>query len=114
MSLREMLKKYPARLEEREEQQKKDKEYFHCLSEKLQDLGCESEELQTKLDSICPKGSFLDIEELNSPKAESIEDILRESPPRLRHTPILKAQAPLLSKPEASLLHPRINGSPTI
>ncbi|KAK3821880.1 MAG: hypothetical protein J3Q66DRAFT_334558 [Benniella sp.] len=87
MSLREMLlkyEKYQTGLEAREEQQKKDKEYFHSLSEKLQELGRENESLRTKLGSMTPKGSILDIEEIDFPKMEGIEDIMQESPPKVR------------------------------
>ncbi|KAF9362349.1 Kinesin-like protein kif15 [Mortierella sp. NVP85] len=87
MSLREMLQKYEkyqSGLEAREEQQKKDKEYFHSLSEKLQELGRENEALRTKIGSMTPKGSILDIEEIDFPKMEGIEDIMQESPPKVR------------------------------
>ncbi|KAF9348162.1 hypothetical protein BGX34_002636 [Mortierella sp. NVP85] len=87
LSLREMLKKYEkyqAGLEEQEEQKKKDKEYFHCLSKMLQELGRENEALRTRLGSVTPKGSILDSEEIDFPKTEEIEDIMQESPPKVR------------------------------
>ncbi|KAF8961465.1 Kinesin-like protein kif15, partial [Entomortierella lignicola] len=86
MSLREMLQKYEkyqAGLEEFEEKQKKDKEYLHGLSGKLIELEQENESLRAKLGSATPKTN-MDHEEIEFPKIEGIEDIMQESPPKLR------------------------------
>ncbi|KAF9358090.1 Kinesin-like protein kif15 [Mortierella sp. AD094] len=86
LSLREMLQKYEkyqAGLEEFEEKQKKDKEYLYNLSGKLVELELENENLRAKLGSTTPK-SHMDSEEIEFPKIEGIEDIMQESPPKLR------------------------------
>ncbi|KAF9402255.1 Kinesin-like protein kif15 [Mortierella sp. AD011] len=86
LSLRDMLQKYEkyqAGLEEFEEKQKKDKEYLYNLSGKLVELEQENETLRAKLGTATPK-SHMDNEEIEFPKIEGIEDIMQESPPKLR------------------------------
>ncbi|KAG0210540.1 Kinesin-like protein kif15, partial [Mortierella sp. NVP41] len=84
LSLREMLlkyEKYQAGLEDLEEKQKKDKEYLYNLSGKILELEHENETLRTKLGSATPK---TDTEEIDFPRIEGIEDLMQESPPKIR------------------------------
>ncbi|KAF9115712.1 Kinesin-like protein kif15 [Mortierella sp. AM989] len=82
----EMLQKYEkyqAGLEEFEEKQKKDKEYLYTLAGKLTELEQENETLRAKLGSVTPK-RHMDNEEIEFLKIEGIEDIMQESPPKVR------------------------------
>ncbi|KAF9434297.1 Kinesin-like protein kif15, partial [Entomortierella beljakovae] len=86
LSLREMLQKYEkyqAGLEELEEKQKKDKEFLYNLSGKLVEMEQENETLRTKLGSATPK-SNIDCEDVEFPRIEGVDDIMQESPPKLR------------------------------
>ncbi|KAI1318998.1 Kinesin-like protein kif15 [Mortierella claussenii] len=86
LSLREMLQKYEryqTGLEEMEERQKKDKEYLYNLAGKLVEVEQENEGLRIKLGSATPK-RMADVEEVDFPRIEGIEDILQESPPKIR------------------------------
>ncbi|KAG0328181.1 Kinesin-like protein kif15 [Dissophora globulifera] len=86
LSLREMLQnyeKYQAGLEEQEERQKKDKEYLYDLSGKLLEMEQENEALRTRRGSATPR-SNMDVDEFEFPRVEGIEDIMQESPPKVR------------------------------
>ncbi|KAF9929932.1 Kinesin-like protein kif15 [Linnemannia zychae] len=83
MSLREMLTKYEryqSGLEELEEKQKKDKEYFFHLSGKILELEHENEILRTK-GSATPKTENEDVDII---RIEDINDLMQESPPKIR------------------------------
>ncbi|KAI8358790.1 hypothetical protein B0O80DRAFT_441452 [Mortierella sp. GBAus27b] len=95
MSLREMLQKYEkyqAGLEEQEEQQKKNQEYFHHLVDKIQEVGRENDTLRATLaNTRTPVHSNrnslhrgMDFEEIDFPRTEGIEDLMQESPPKIR------------------------------
>ncbi|KAF9285543.1 Kinesin-like protein kif15 [Mortierella alpina] len=86
LSLREMLQKYErfqASLEEFEEKEKKDKEYVYNLAEKIVQLGEENEALRLKHGASTPK-NHQDMEDVDFPKIEGIEDLMQESPPKVR------------------------------
>ncbi|KAF9899006.1 hypothetical protein BX616_003366, partial [Lobosporangium transversale] len=86
LSLREMLQKYEkyqAGLEELEEQQKRDKEFLHDLAGKLVELEKENETLRSKLGSATPRNN-MDLEDIDFSKIEGIDDIMQESPPKVR------------------------------
>ncbi|KAG0342432.1 Kinesin-like protein kif15 [Podila horticola] len=91
MSLREMLQKYEkyqAGLEEQEEVQKKDKEYFHNLSSKIieQEEGLEALRLEIQTLRACHgTATPFDItEDIDFPKIEGIDDLMQESPPKVQ------------------------------
>ncbi|KAF9935787.1 Kinesin-like protein kif15, partial [Mortierella alpina] len=86
LSLREMLQKYErfqASLEDFEDKEKKDKEYVYNLAEKIVQLGEENEALRLKHGATTPK-SHQDMEDVDFPKVEGIEDLMQESPPKVR------------------------------
>ncbi|KAF9962352.1 Kinesin-like protein kif15 [Mortierella alpina] len=86
LSLRDMLQKYEryqASLEDFEEKEKKDKEYVYNLAEKIVQLGEENEALRLKVGATTPK-SHQDMEDVDFPKVEGIEDLMQESPPKVR------------------------------
>ncbi|KAG0214801.1 Kinesin-like protein kif15 [Mortierella sp. GBA30] len=87
LSLREMLQKYEkyqASLEDFEEKEKKDKEYIYNLSEKIIQLEEENESLRLKHGGTTPRTSNQDMEDVDFPRIEGIEDIMQESPPKVR------------------------------
>ncbi|KAI7832421.1 hypothetical protein BC939DRAFT_103411 [Gamsiella multidivaricata] len=86
LSLRELVQKYEiyqAGLEELEEIKKKDKEYLHNLAVKMLELEQENESLRLNLGSATPR-SAMDTEEIDFPRIEGVEDIMQESPPKVR------------------------------
>ncbi|CAO3565613.1 unnamed protein product [Mortierella alpina] len=86
LSLRDMLQKYEryqASLEDFEEKEKKDKEYVYNLAEKIVQLAEENEALRLKVGATTPK-SHQDMEDVDFPKVEGIEDLMQESPPKVR------------------------------
>ncbi|KAF9583729.1 Kinesin-like protein kif15, partial [Lunasporangiospora selenospora] len=85
LSLREMLQKYEkyqSSLDEFEEGQKKDKEYLYNLAGRIITLEQETETLRAKLGCSTPRGQ--EAEEIDFPRIEGIEDIMQESPPKVR------------------------------
>lgn len=75
------LERYQAGLEDFEEKQKKDKEYLYNLSGKILELEHENETLRTKLGSATPKTENEDVDFF---KIEGINDLMQESPPKIR------------------------------
>ncbi|KAF9331867.1 Kinesin-like protein kif15 [Podila minutissima] len=91
MSLREMLQKYEkyqAGLEEQEEAQKKNKEYFHNLSSKIIEQEEELDTLRLELQTLRARhgtATPFDItEDIDFPKIEGIDDLMQESPPKVQ------------------------------
>ncbi|KAG0085326.1 Kinesin-like protein kif15, partial [Podila epicladia] len=91
MSLREMLQKYEkyqSGLEEQEEAQKKDKEYFHNLSSKIIEQEEELETLRMEVQTLRARhgtATPFDIaEDIDFPKIEGIDDLMQESPPKVQ------------------------------
>lgn len=80
--------KYQAGLEEQEEVQKKDKEYFHNLSSKIveQEEGLEALRLEIQTLRAChgTVTPFDITEDIDFPKIEGIDDLMQESPPKVQ------------------------------
>ncbi|KAF9180639.1 Kinesin-like protein kif15 [Haplosporangium sp. Z 767] len=86
LRMQEMLlkyEKYQTSLEDYEEKQKKEKEYLYNLSGKILELEQENETLRSKLGYTTPK-SNIDAEEIDFPRIDGIDDIMQESPPKVR------------------------------